>query len=126
MTTDIKITEIKDFNLKGGHIIDGFLYDRYAESIAVELMARTSEFEFADNYKLMKVCNSHLAKQVVEANPDLGLLLPYIIAVYQKNNEDFISLARSTSLLSMISEDNLKISGEEIEEGLIKTIENTK
>ena len=82
--------------------------------------------EFTDEYKLMEVCNPHLAKQVLEANPDLGLLLPCTIAVYQKNNENFISLARPTSLLSMASDENLKISGEDIEDGLIKVIENTK
>jgi len=82
--------------------------------------------EFADNYKLMEVCNPRLAKQVLEANPDLGLLLPCTIAVYQKDDVNFISLARPTSLLSMISDDNLKISGEDIEKGLIRIIENTK
>ncbi|MDH3279317.1 MAG: DUF302 domain-containing protein [Nitrosopumilus sp.] len=82
--------------------------------------------EFEDNYKLMEVCNPYLAKQVLEANPDLGLLLPCTIAVYQKDDENFISLAKPTSLLSMVSDENLKISGEEIEEGLIKIIENTK
>ena len=82
--------------------------------------------EFADDYRLMEVCNPHLAKQVLEANPDLGLLLPCTIAVYQKDNENFISLARPTSLLSMVSDQNLKFSGEDIENGLIKVIENTK
>jgi len=82
--------------------------------------------EFANDYKLMEVCNPHLAKQVLEANPDLGLLLPCTIAVYQKDDVNFISLARPTSLLSMISDDNLKISGEDIEKGLIRIIENTK
>ncbi len=46
--------------------------------------------------------------------------------LYQKDNENFISLAKPTSLLSMASDDNLKISGEDIENGLIKIIENTK
>jgi len=82
--------------------------------------------EFSDDYRLMEVCNPNLAKQVLEANPDLGLLLPCTIAVYQKDDENFISLARPTSLLSMVSDENLKISGEEIEDGLIKIIENTK
>ena len=82
--------------------------------------------ELTNNYKLMEVCNPHLAKQVLEANPDLGLLLPCTIAVYQKDDENFISLARPTSLLSMVSDENLKISGEEIENGLIKIIDNTK
>lgn len=82
--------------------------------------------EFADNYKLMEVCNPNLAKQVLEANPDLGLLLPCTIAVYQKDNENYISLARPTSLLSMASENNLKFSGEEIESNLIRAIEKAK
>ena len=82
--------------------------------------------EFANDYKLIEVCNPHLAKQVLEANPDLGLLLPCTIAVYQKDDGNFISLARPTSLLSMISDNNLKISGEDIEKGLIRIIENTK
>ena len=82
--------------------------------------------EFSDNYKLMEVCNPNLAKQVLESNPDLGLLLPCTIAVYQKDNENYISLARPTSLLAMASEQNLQFTGEEIEENLIKIIENIK
>lgn len=82
--------------------------------------------EFSDDYKLLEVCNPQLAKQVLEANPDLGLLLPCTIAVYQKDNENFISLARPTSLLSMASDENLKFSGEEIENNLIRIIESVK
>jgi len=44
---DIKITEIKDFDLEGGYIVEGFPYDGNAGSIAAESMIRTSEFEFA-------------------------------------------------------------------------------
>ncbi|MGH1567993.1 MAG: DUF302 domain-containing protein [Nitrosopumilus sp.] len=32
--------------------------------------------EFADNYRLMGVCNPNSARQFLEANPDLGLLIP--------------------------------------------------
>ena len=82
--------------------------------------------EFSDNYKLLEVCNPQLAKQVLEANPDFGLLLPCTIAVYQKDNEKFISLARPTLLLSMASDQNLKFSGENIENNLIRIIDNVK
>ena len=82
--------------------------------------------EFPNNYRLMEVCNPNLAKQVLDANPDLGLLLPCTIAVYQKDNENYISLARPTSLLSMASEQNLKFSGEEIEDNLIRIIDSVK
>ena len=82
--------------------------------------------EFTDNYRLMEVCHPNLAKQVLEQSPDLGLLLPCTIAVYQKDGQNYISLARPTSLLSMASETNLKFSGEEIETNLIKILENAK
>jgi len=82
--------------------------------------------EFSNNYKLMEVCHPNLAKQVLESSPDLGLLLPCTIAVYQKNNENYISLAKPTSLLAMASEKNLQFSGEEIEDNLIKIIEKVK
>ena len=45
--TDIRITEVKDFDLKDGYIVDGFPYNGNAGSIAAESMVRTSEFEFA-------------------------------------------------------------------------------
>ncbi len=82
--------------------------------------------EFSDNYRLMEVCNPNLAKQVLESNPDLGLLLPCTIAVYQKENENYISLARPTSLLAMASEQNFQFTGEEIESNLIKIIDSAK
>lgn len=82
--------------------------------------------DFSNNYKLMEVCHPSLAKQVLEANPDLGLLLPCTIAVYQKDNENLISLAKPTSLLAMASDKNLNFSGEAIETNLIKIIENAK
>ena len=82
--------------------------------------------EFLNDYKLMEVCHPNLANQVLEANPDLGLLLPCTIAVYQKDDENFISLARPTSLLAMASDNSLKFSGEEIESNLIRIIENSK
>ncbi len=47
MTIDIVITEIKNFDLQDGYVIDGFPYDGNAGSIAAEAMVRTIGFEFA-------------------------------------------------------------------------------
>ena len=96
------------------------------ETIDFKKIFSEKGLEFADDYRLMEVCNANLAKQALEANPDLGLLLPCTIAVYQKDNENYISLARPTSLLSMVSDNNFKFSGKEIEDNLIKIIESGK
>ena len=82
--------------------------------------------EFENEYKLMEVCNPVAAKQVLESNPDLGLLLPCTIAVYTKNNETYISLAKPTSLLSVASDTKLSDLGKEIETKLIDVINKVK
>lgn len=96
------------------------------ETLDFKKILEEKGLEFSNNYKIMEICNPKLAKQVLEANPDLGLFLPCTIAVYQKENENYISLARPTSILNMASEENLKSMGKEIESNLIKIIDITK
>ena len=82
--------------------------------------------DFKDEYILLEVCNPSAAKQALESNPEIGLLLPCTIAVYQKNNENWISLAKPTSLLANINDRQLDKFGEEIEHKLIQAIEKVK
>lgn len=96
------------------------------ETLDFKKILNEKGLEFSENFKLMEVCNPNLAKQVLEANPELGLLLPCTIAVYQKGNENFISLAKPSSMLEMASEDNLKFIGKEIETNLIRIIDSSK
>ncbi|MDE1727880.1 MAG: DUF302 domain-containing protein [Thaumarchaeota archaeon] len=82
--------------------------------------------DFKDEYRLLEVCNPGAAKQVLESNPEVGLLLPCTVAIYQKNNETFISLAKPTSLLANIHDDKLEKFGKEIEQKLVQAIETVK
>ncbi|HJT10238.1 MAG TPA: DUF302 domain-containing protein [Candidatus Nitrosotalea sp.] len=77
-------------------------------------------------YRLLEVCNPTAAKHVLEINPEIGLLLPCTIAVYQKGDENWISLARPTSLLSIANDKNLQPFGQEIEQKLIQAINKSK
>lgn len=82
--------------------------------------------DFKDEYRLLEVCNPQAAKQALESNPEIGLLLPCTIAVYQKNNENWISLAKPTSLLANIGDTKLDKFGEEIEQKLVQAILKVK
>jgi len=82
--------------------------------------------EFGKNYKLLEVCNPNAAKNVLDTDPDLGLLLPCTIAVYQKNGQNIISLARPTALLSIVSNDKLQKLSKDIEVDLISVIDKSK
>ena len=81
---------------------------------------------FDKNYKLLEVCNPPAAKQVLESDPDLGLLLPCTIAVYEKDGQNHISLAKPTSLLSIAADAELATLGKEMESKLIQVIDKSK
>jgi len=72
------------------------------------------------------VCNPHAAKKALDSDPKIGLLLPCTIAIYEKDGENHISLAKPTSLLSISSNQELQFMGKEIEEKLIHVIEQIK
>ena len=82
--------------------------------------------EYPHLYKLLEVCNPQAAKMALESDPNIGLLLPCTIAVYEKDGKNHISLAKPTVLLSVTSNQELQAMGREIEEKLIHVIEQIK
>jgi len=82
--------------------------------------------EYDREYKLLEVCNPVAAKTVLDSNPELGLMLPCTIAVYDDNGKTVISLAKPTFILSITSDDSFKQLGIDIESKLIQAIEKTK
>ena len=82
--------------------------------------------EYPNQYKLLEVCNPIAAKQALDLDPDVGLLLPCTIAVYERDGENYISLAKPTVLLAIASNTELESMGQEIEGKLIEVIENSK
>jgi uncharacterized protein (DUF302 family) len=82
--------------------------------------------DYKDEYRLLEVCNPSAAKQALESNPEIGLLLPCTIAIYQKNNENFISLAKPTALLANIGDSQFNKLGQEMEQKLISAIQKVK
>ena len=82
--------------------------------------------ESPHQYRLWEVCNPQAAKMALDSDPSIGLLLPCTIAVYEKDGENHISLAKPTSLLSISSNQELQSMGKEIEEKLIQVIDQIK
>lgn len=82
--------------------------------------------DYPHQYKLLEVCNPQVAKQALDYDPSIGLLLPCTIAVYEQNEENFISLAKPTEMLSIASNTELESMGKEIETKLIQVIDDVK
>ena len=82
--------------------------------------------DYPHDYKLLEICNPQAAKQALDSDPNIGLLLPCTMAVYEKDGENYISLAKPTTLLSVASNTELESMGKEIETKLIEVIEKVK
>ena len=82
--------------------------------------------DYPHQYKLLEVCNPQAAKQALDSDPNIGLLLPCTIAVYEKDGQNYLSLAKPTELLSVASNAELESMGKEIETKLIKVIDAVK
>lgn len=78
---------------------------------------------FDGEYRLLEVCKPDAAKEALETDPDVGLLLPCTIAVYQKDKQTWISLARPTALLANLESRELDGLGREIERDLVSILE---
>ncbi|MFB5609514.1 MAG: DUF302 domain-containing protein [Nitrosarchaeum sp.] len=82
--------------------------------------------DYPHEYKLLEICNPQAAKQALDSDPNIGLLLPCTMAVYEKDGENYISLAKPTLLLSITSNTTLESMGREIEQKLIEVMDNVK
>ena len=82
--------------------------------------------DYSHEYKLLEICNPQAAKKALDSDPNIGLLLPCTIAVYEKDGENYVSLAKPTTLLSVTANAELESMGKEIEAKLIEVINDSK
>jgi uncharacterized protein (DUF302 family) len=65
-------------------------------------------------YLILGACNPPYAHQALEAEPDLGTLLPCNVAVYQLNGTTTIAAVDPVRMLSIVGNDGLLPIAEEI------------
>jgi len=58
-------------------------------------------------YTILGACNPPLAHQALEAEPDLGVLLPCNVVVYRRDGDTYISAIDAERMLSIVDNDLL-------------------
>ena len=74
-------------------------------------------------YLILGACNPSLAHAALEAEPELGVLLPCNVVVYVDHGETHISAVDAERMLSIVSNDELADTAAEVRSRLAAVVE---
>ena len=74
-------------------------------------------------YVILGACNPPLAHSAPEAEPDLGVLLPCNVAVYERGGQTTISAVDADRMLSLVGNDELAPIAGEVRSRLATVVE---
>lgn len=82
---------------------------------------------YTSPYHILEVCNPVEAARVLNQNELVGYFLPCKITVYQgKEGQTNIGLPKPTAMMNLLNDAELKSIAEEIEQTLIKVLDDSK
>lgn len=76
-----------------------------------------------ENYLILGACQPALAYKVLQANKELGLLLPCNVVVYEDNDKVFVSAILPKALIASIGGESLAEIAQDIEEKLKRVVD---
>ncbi len=77
-----------------------------------------------DDYVILGACNPPFAYKSLQAEKEIGLMLPCNVIVYKQDGNVFVSAILPTKAMGMIDNPELKKIAEEVEEKLKKVIDS--
>ena len=73
--------------------------------------------------KILGACNPTFAHQALELEPELGVLLPCNVVVYQRGERTFVSAVDAERMLSIVDNDELTPFAAEVRGRLARVVE---
>ena len=77
-----------------------------------------------DNYIILGACNPPFAYQALQAEKDIGLLLPCNVIVYESDGKTYVSAIVPTVAMNMVENPGLENIAVEVEKKLKKVIDS--
>jgi uncharacterized protein (DUF302 family) len=78
-----------------------------------------------ERYLILGACNPSLAHRALEAEPELGTLLPCNVVVYEREGETHISAIDAERMLSLVGNDELAPVAAEVRRRLSAVVDRT-
>lgn len=79
--------------------------------------------EFAHECLIFEVCNPQQAKKVLVENMSVSTALPCRISIYEEGGKTILATLKPTSLLAMFNTPQLKEVAQEVEDTIVKIME---
>ena len=76
------------------------------------------------NYVILGACNPQFAYQALQAEKDIGLLLPCNVIVYDEDGGTFVSAIVPTVAMGMVANEGLRTIAVQVEEKLKRVIDS--
>jgi uncharacterized protein (DUF302 family) len=79
--------------------------------------------EEIEPYKILGACNPPLAHRALEAEPELGALLPCNVVVYERGGETHVAAIDAQRMLALVGNDSLGPVAIEVRDRLANVVE---
>ena len=77
-----------------------------------------------DKYIILGACNPSMAHKALQAEQDIGLMLPCNVIIYEKDGKVFVSGIKPSVAMQMVENDQLQDIANQVEEKMNKVIGN--
>ncbi len=77
----------------------------------------------SERYLILGACNPPLAHRALQAEPDIGVLLPCNVVVYERDGETRVSAVDAERMLSIVERDDLAPVAAEVRSRLAAVLE---
>jgi len=88
-----------------------------------ETLKKKIDLDFK-KYTILGACNPSLAHKALQAEEEIGLLLPCNVIVYEKDNKTMVSVFNPGLMSYIVDNENLKSVADEVQEKLKRVLNN--
>jgi len=88
-----------------------------------ETLKKKIDLDFK-KYTILGACNPSLAHKALQAEEEIGLLLPCNVIVYEKDNKTMVSVFNPGLMSYVVDNENLKSVADEVQEKLKRVLNN--
>jgi uncharacterized protein (DUF302 family) len=78
------------------------------------------------NYVILGACNPPYAHQAIQAEEDIGLMLPCNVIIYEKEGKTILDIIKPSIAMGMIENQELKSIAAEVEAALSQVFDSVK